>query len=377
MEWYYAHDGERRGPISESALRDLRRTGVIDAEALVWREGLDDWLPYREALPPPSTSSFFAPSPNDQSPPGEPLAVCAWSGRTRPEAEMLRYGEHWVSPEHKDQFIQGLREGAVPATARAEDWVTDLRLLTIIAQTAKIWWANLPGIVLITSLIWLPANLIVEYFSYQQPIESEDLGDIFQDIKGSIKIDQAIEFWIGSIATGAVLWVASQTWLGEPKPGIGEVFGGGFRNWGRMLVTRFLFGLLLVLLLVPGVVAIASGVTFLIVIGVAYLLIAGLVYYVRHAFAECAAVAHEAGGTEALGMSRHLTKGHFWRIMGYQIVLFGFFTGIAFLSGIVMAIPALDNFVVSGLHSTVLDLVYTFLVVEMMVFYRHLAACRT
>lgn len=85
---------------------------------------------------------------------------------------MLRYGEHWVSPEHKDEYIQSLREGVVPAMARAEDWITDLRLLTIITQTAKIWWANLPGIVLITSLIWLPTNLIVEYFSYQQPIES-------------------------------------------------------------------------------------------------------------------------------------------------------------------------------------------------------------
>lgn len=169
-----------------------------------------------------------------------------------------------------------------------------------------------------------------------------------------------------------MLWVASRTWSGEPKPGIGEVFGGGFRNWGRMLVTRFLFGLLLVLLVVPGVLAIASGVTLLIVIGVAYLIIAGLVYYVRHTFAECAAVANEEGGTEALAISRRVTKGQFWRIVGYQIVLFGVFIGIAFLSGIVLVIPALDNFVVSGLQSTLLDLAYTFLVVEMMVFYRHL-----
>lgn len=373
MEWYYAVEGERRGPIPESMLRDLLRTGVIDAETLVWREGFSDWLPLGEALSPAVT--FSGDATQDPSV-VEPMGVCAWSGRSRPVAEMLRYGDVWISPEYKDVFIQSLQEGGGPAVAREPEraavWVTDLRLLTIVIQSARIWWANLPGILLITSVIWLPANLVVEYFSYQEPVDGEEGGEMFLDFRGVVKINQLIEFWIGSIATGAVLWVASRCWSGEPKPGIGEVFSGGGRNWGRMLVTRFIFGLLLLLILVPGIVAFATGETILIVIGGIYLVVAGSVFFVRHSFAECAAVANEEGGTKALAMSRLVTRGRFWRIVGYQAVLFGIFVGIAFLSAAILMVPFLDNFVVSGLHSTLLDLVATYLVVETMVFYRHL-----
>jgi len=49
--WYYEVNGQSRGPLSESALQDLLRSGRIDVTTLVWCEDLGDWTPLGEAAP--------------------------------------------------------------------------------------------------------------------------------------------------------------------------------------------------------------------------------------------------------------------------------------------------------------------------------------
>ena len=43
--WYFAIDEEERGPVTEAQLRTLIGTGNLSRNDLVWREGLNDWLP--------------------------------------------------------------------------------------------------------------------------------------------------------------------------------------------------------------------------------------------------------------------------------------------------------------------------------------------
>ena len=50
MNWYYASGGQQLGPVDEAKLQELLHTGVINAETLVWREGLDGWKPYSSAI---------------------------------------------------------------------------------------------------------------------------------------------------------------------------------------------------------------------------------------------------------------------------------------------------------------------------------------
>ena len=47
-EWYYAEDGEQLGPTSSDEIRRLATAGKIEPDDLVWREGMDDWLPAGE-----------------------------------------------------------------------------------------------------------------------------------------------------------------------------------------------------------------------------------------------------------------------------------------------------------------------------------------
>jgi uncharacterized RDD family membrane protein YckC len=50
MNWYYAAGGQQSGPVEEAKLQELLRTGVINAETLVWRDGMAGWRPYSEAV---------------------------------------------------------------------------------------------------------------------------------------------------------------------------------------------------------------------------------------------------------------------------------------------------------------------------------------
>jgi hypothetical protein len=43
--WYFADGDEERGPITEAQIRTLIGTGNLKPDDLVWREGLEDWMP--------------------------------------------------------------------------------------------------------------------------------------------------------------------------------------------------------------------------------------------------------------------------------------------------------------------------------------------
>lgn len=60
MAWYYASNGQRRGPVSEAEFQDLIRRGAIAPEALVWTAGMAEWRRLSEVapdLPPPLPAS--------------------------------------------------------------------------------------------------------------------------------------------------------------------------------------------------------------------------------------------------------------------------------------------------------------------------------
>lgn len=43
-EWYYAVDGQQRGPVSGGRLKQLAAAGEIAKSDLVWKEGMADWV---------------------------------------------------------------------------------------------------------------------------------------------------------------------------------------------------------------------------------------------------------------------------------------------------------------------------------------------
>lgn len=110
MNWYYVDQGKQAGPVDEAELDRLRASGAVQDETLIWREGMPNWAPYREArggsIPssnpiPPSTSSVSGAQ-----------AVCAECGRMFPTEDMIRHGTAHVCAGCKPVFMQKLAEGA-------------------------------------------------------------------------------------------------------------------------------------------------------------------------------------------------------------------------------------------------------------------------
>jgi hypothetical protein len=48
MQWYYTENGQQMGPISEADLGGLIAAGRIGVATLIWRDGMEHWLPLGE-----------------------------------------------------------------------------------------------------------------------------------------------------------------------------------------------------------------------------------------------------------------------------------------------------------------------------------------
>lgn len=103
MQWYYADRGRQLGPVEETALDDLVRSGAIHDETLVWREGMGTWEKHgaiRGAL-------AAAPLP----PPLYEIRTCAECGRPFPSDQLVFIGAAPLCAACKPVFLQRVREG--------------------------------------------------------------------------------------------------------------------------------------------------------------------------------------------------------------------------------------------------------------------------
>jgi hypothetical protein len=105
MNWYYALDGQQAGPVSETQLDELLRSGKINLDTPVWREGMAGWQPLNAVR----TADPSVPS-------GMPSGVvCVECGRTFPAGEVIKLNQSWVCAQCKPIFLQRLTEGAAPS----------------------------------------------------------------------------------------------------------------------------------------------------------------------------------------------------------------------------------------------------------------------
>ncbi len=71
--WYYAHEGQRKGPVDAATIQNLYWQGQIRPDDLVWEEGMGDWVKASSVLPPPNLTTEPQVPPSLASPP--PMAA--------------------------------------------------------------------------------------------------------------------------------------------------------------------------------------------------------------------------------------------------------------------------------------------------------------
>lgn len=161
-EYYYEQNGEREGPLAWGELVELASRGEVSDGTLVWTEGMADWTSYQEVL-----------AAGDSL---DPVVECTFSGEQHPRSRMLPFGENWVAPEHKEEFVQLLTEGSAMEVCIADGYSfqTDMRLYSLVLQSWRIWKEQALEILLLTAIVWIPLSIMTEFLVYEVLSEDPD-----------------------------------------------------------------------------------------------------------------------------------------------------------------------------------------------------------
>src|SRR4051812_46591159 len=120
MQWYYATNGQRQGPISQDEFDQHVRNGLIKPDTLVWRQGMANWVSYATLMGVGQPAATPAADAGASGASGDDTEICVISGKRYPKREMIQYEGKWVSAEHRDEFFQRLREGvALPGSTNS------------------------------------------------------------------------------------------------------------------------------------------------------------------------------------------------------------------------------------------------------------------
>ena len=143
MNWHYVEQQQQIGPVTDEQLAKLFQTGSINADTLVWREGLPDWIPFRDAKlesnPPPTTAPPLAAT----TPANADEVVCAECGKIFPAGETIRHGNARVCASCKPVFLQKLAEGARVSTGELNYAGVFTRFAAVLLDGVLLFMVNL------------------------------------------------------------------------------------------------------------------------------------------------------------------------------------------------------------------------------------------
>ena len=114
MNWFYAHQGQRAGPVDDAEFARLVGDGIIAERTLVWHSGMPDWLPFAQARALP-LAPVDAPTVDPSTAVAGSQAQCSQCGRVFPTDEVLRLEGFNVCAECKPLLLQKMRQGISPA----------------------------------------------------------------------------------------------------------------------------------------------------------------------------------------------------------------------------------------------------------------------
>jgi hypothetical protein len=198
MEWYYANDGQRQGPVSDEGFADRVAAGEVTATTLVWRAGMADWRPWGEIAPtttlpevPPAMSVVRA-APTD----GEGnMAAAVASGEVLPPVDAETF---W-----RQLQANGYSVSAGRCLSRAWDLYSAAFLpclgVTLLAYLIMMVAANVPIIGIVAQFLVVPQLTagLSWYFLRRVRGEPAELNDIFIGFKrgfGQLALVSLIQF---------------------------------------------------------------------------------------------------------------------------------------------------------------------------------------
>lgn len=194
------------------------------------------------------------------------------------------------------------------------------RLGEILSAAFNLYKANASKLILIVAIVVVPLTFISSLFSgvvFRGTTNAQDvvIDRSFGLIVAGGLITALISVIIYAVLQAAILRAAAQATIGDPVDPQ-ESYRFGFRRLGSVILVSVLVGLAviggLILLVIPGLIFL-----FFLSVSVPVLIV------------------ENRRGTDAMGRSWNLVKGHFWHVVGVLVVA-GLITGV--ISSIIGAI---------------------------------------
>ncbi|MEO0415582.1 MAG: DUF4339 domain-containing protein [Verrucomicrobiota bacterium] len=312
MEWYYSADGsEQQGPITEEALVELIKLGQVTAHTQVWCESMKSWEPL-------SRSPLVVDGD---------WGVCAHSGRVMERSLMAGYGENWIDPDCKDDFVQSLMEQG--GRQQAPTGGVSSERVEVFANLSR-------GIATTSSNFWPIIGISFLNFFVQMVVSQLSPLNVFAQLH-----------LIGGINYYLLRNCRRQ------KNGIEDSFTGFSRAYVPiLLIMLIIFGIVIVVM-IAAIVPIAfvgaslegdaSEDTFLLIMIPVFLIMGLLLGYLQMIWYWAPMLAIEKGmkAWASMELSRKATHAHFWPLLGlfFMVGVINLIGALCLLVGLVYTLP--------------------------------------
>lgn|GEM_PF-469909 len=262
MNWFYALGGQQQGPVDDGQLDGLAAAGTITPDTLVWREGMVNWQPMRQARPVSTGAPPAPPAPpvmglsGDTQPQPQTLganeALCVECGNRFTRDNLIQYGTAFVCATCKPVFLQKVREGATMAPAFS-GVVTEEELLAreyrveigdCLGRAWKIFTTN-PGLLLGVSLL-----VGVVYFAAMMVVFGIGLVLPF--------FNNILAMMVEGPMIGGYLWFLLRMVRGEEAT-VSDAFAGFSKQFVQLMLSTLVQGLLSVACMLPVILLAATG----------------------------------------------------------------------------------------------------------------------
>ena len=164
--------------------------------------------------------------------------------------------------------------------------------LTILQKAWNLYRRNFVTVLTLALPVWIPC-IFYEMWKANVPLAEGTLAS-------TLRQEVPVTLLLSILATSAVYYYLGDETAGRPA-GLKAAAKAGLEFWSRMFVTRFVVGVVLI-------------------VGFLLLVVPGIYLAVRLAVAEPLILAEEVAGLDAMRRSWDLTKGKFWRVLGWLVV---------------------------------------------------------
>jgi hypothetical protein len=193
----------------------------------------------------------------------------------------------------------------------------------------RLYFENFLPVAVITLLFSIPCELFQAYMQYFV-IDPEDF-------RAPMRLQQAIENFVGIIPYGAVTALQFAALRGQPVS-LWECIDKGFSAWPRLFWSRILRGILLILAFLA-------------------LIIPGFYYFVRLSLVEQVAMIEHQSGLNCIKRAHQLSANHFWLLFSLLFVSYAPFLVLpAILVAPLHIFPEINHWLVYTAILVVIDL---------------------